>query len=126
MRLALFASVPILALGLAACAGDDSTRTDPGPQPTSLRDVTIAPDFTFAMTRAVTVRVKLAGTSAKTVPVEVHNTHGELLARGQLTAQRAYELDFPLPRAESSVVVKVAGDERHVAIHDGVAETTFN
>ncbi len=109
-------------VGLAACGTSESDALNA--EPTSLRDVTIADDFTFATTRAValTVTASAEALGAESAAIEVRNSAGHTLLRGPLTAGEALQLNLSLPRHEQTLEVQIGEHVLAVAIEDGIAD----
>jgi len=117
-------------LTVVGCAqGTDGTNgTD---EPTSLRDVEIPADFTFATSRAValTVAASQETLGAPSAALEVQRADGRVLYRGPLSAQTPLTLNLAVPSKDDTVKLKLsANGQEHladVAISAEGAEHTF-
>ena len=100
-------------VGCAQGAGEGNTD-----QPTSLRDVEIPEDFTFATSRgvALTVAASQETIGAETAALEVARADGRVLYRGPLSVSQPLTLNLAVPTKDSSVMVKLnANGQEHTA-----------
>lgn len=108
-------------LTLGACGTQESDALNG--EATTLRDVAIPEDFTFATTRAValTVSASAEALGAESAPIEIRNSAGHTLLRGPLTAGEALQLNLSLPRHEQTLEVQIGEHVLAVAIEGGAA-----
>ncbi len=102
-RLEAWSASSALVLLLAGCAPGGAEESS---SPTSLLDVQIPEDFTFATTKGLTVR----GSGDATRLAEVRLPNGELLHRGPLSM--AIELAVPTAAETLTVVLRGPDGER--------------
>jgi len=126
MRTHIRLSVLLLSTIFAACSAQttDAPATTDAPTPSSLREANIAPDFTFATTRAVSFRVK-NGLSI-TQSLEIRNPRNELLVRSSLAAGQELVTDFPLPLGDTEVLIKLGDQPQKVAVVNNTLTATFH
>jgi hypothetical protein len=101
----------LLAAGLAGCApgaGDEQEA------PTSLLDVKIPEDFTFATTRGFAVRATGDAERIANTLAEVRLPNGELLHRGPLSSP--IELAIPTAAQQLKVTLRSPDGERQVDV----------
>ncbi len=117
------------ALALSACApgADDGSKE----LPTSLRDVEIPADFTFATTRAaaVTVAADPAILNGQAGSLEIRRPDGAVLYRGPLSADRALDISLSLPTKDNALELRLNANGQEliaqVPVADGQAAHTF-
>jgi hypothetical protein len=120
-------------LGGALAAGCTTETDAPAPSAQEpLRALEIAPDFTFATTRSVSLRVEATAASlggARTGALEIARPDGKVLYRGPILANRGVELPLVMPAAARSVHVRIKGDgasaESEVDLASGSVEHRF-
>jgi hypothetical protein len=106
-RLEVWSASSALVLLLAGCAPGGAEES---PSPTSLLDVQIPEDFTFATTKGLTVRGSGDATRLASTLAEVRLPSGELLHRGPLSM--AIELAVPTAAETLTVVLRGPDGER--------------
>jgi len=116
-------SVLLVSTLFAACSAE-TTATSDAPTPTSLREANIAPDFTFATTRAVNFRVK--NELSATQSLEIRNPRNELLVRSSLASGQELVTDFPLPLGDTEVLIKLGDHQQKVAVVNNTLTATFH
>ena len=106
-RFGLWSASGALALMLSGCAPGSGEEA---PSPTSLLDVEIPADFTFATTKGLTVRGEGDATKLASTLAEVRLPNGELLHRGPLSM--AIALAVPTAAQTLTVVLRGPDGER--------------
>jgi len=116
-------------ISVVGCAQQGGEPNNPE-QPTSLRDVEIPEDFTFATSRgvALTVEANQDTLGAASGALEIARTDGRVLYRGPLSAGTPLTLNLAVPTKDDALKLKLSanGQEHNaeVAINaDGVNHT---
>lgn len=116
-------------LGVAACA--PGTSTDGKSQPTSLREVEIPADFTFATSRptALTVSADPAILTNGAAALEIRRPDGAVLYRGPLQAGQPLDLSLSVPTKDEHLELVLTAEGREmvaqVAVADGQGSHQF-
>lgn len=115
-----------MALGLGFAALVQGCAIDPGVSaPTSLREIEIAPDFTFATSAPVRLESDADPVFARQTQVEVRLPSGELVHAGPLS--EPIELSVARHVRSLSVTLRSPGieDQRLIPVEDGVARIAW-
>jgi hypothetical protein len=106
----------VASLGVAGCVAGDPSETPPTG---SVREQSIAPDFTFQTSQTVSVQIAPDdATFAATddAPVEVRRPDGAVLFRGAVRKGAPLDVELSVPTAFDHVEVDVAGSSSRVEL----------
>jgi len=125
-RIALVLVTAIAAVAACVSIPESGPVADPNGNGTHLKDIQVAPNFMFAMTRPTTVQVK-AGASTEAQRLEIRNIRSELLIEARVDANGEFVAEIPLPLGENQLTVKLGDQQQQVTLDkNGSAAVKFD
>ena len=125
-RIALVLVAAIATVAACVSIPESGPVSDPGNNGTHLKDIQVAPNFMFAMTRPTTVQVK-AGASTEAQRLEIRNVRSELLIEARVDANGEFVAEIPLPLGENELTVKLGDQQQQVTLDkNGSAAVKFD